>query len=95
MRKTEVTWIDPKVELPTTEEFGAYPCVMVALTVRGNENIWGFQIRSAELRFFGGDKSRPYWAGSKSENHRPIENDAWYVAYWTPMISQPKVNEGT
>jgi len=88
MRTTPVEWIDAKKELPSTDEFGPYPNAIVAMACKGNPE-WGFNIRQAHLRFFGGDTSRPYWAGNKDEGYRPIENDSWYVAFWAAPLTQP------
>lgn len=88
MRITKVEWIDVKKEMPTTEEFGPYPCVLVAMACKGNPD-WGHQVRWAELRFFGGDKTRPYWAGNKGEGCKPLENDSWFVEFWAPPFKHP------
>lgn len=89
MEYSKVNWVDAKIRLPTVEEYGPYPSVLVALACKNHEADWGFQYRFADLRFFGGDVTRPYWAGNKSEGCKPIENDAWYVAYWAPMFQSP------
>lgn len=94
MRQTNVNWIKASEELPTIEEFGPYPHVMVAIGIKGRPE-QGHSIRFADLRFFGGDKNRPYWAGGKSEDVRPIENDVWFVEYWAPCPAQPTNNVGT
>lgn len=91
MRYTHVDWIDAEKEMPSTEEFGPYPCVHVALACKGHPE-FGYQIRMAELRFFGGDKRRPYWSSFKGEGHSPIENTAWFVKYWAPPFKQPNAN---
>jgi hypothetical protein len=89
MRTTPVEWIDATKELPSVDEFGPYPTTLVALACKDHPEL-GFRVRTAHLRFFGKDKSRPYWAGDKSEgNCAPLENDAWYVALWAPGIAQP------
>jgi len=90
MRTTPVEWINATKELPTTEEFGPYPNAIVALACRNNPSA-GFSVRTAHLRFFGGDKYRPYWASDKGEDYRPIENDAWYVAFWAAPLTAPPV----
>lgn len=89
MLETKVEWIATKERMPTREEFGAYPCVLVALACKGQPD-WGHQTRTAELRFFGGDVARPYWAGHKGENCKPIENDSWFVEYWAAPLQLPK-----
>lgn len=94
MRTNKVVWIDVASELPTKEEFGAYPNVYVALACKGHPD-WGYQIRQAELRFFGGDVSRYYWCGSKVEGIAPIENDSWSVKFWTPLLNQPPIRHQT
>ena len=94
MRQTEVQWIDVNTEMPTTEEFGPYPTVLVAMECVGLPE-WGFSTRWAELRFFGKDKARPYWAALKKEDNRPIENDSWRVAYWAPPFKTPNVHSAS
>jgi len=73
---------------PSTDDFGPYPKVFVSMVCRGHED-WNPTVRVAELRFFGGDKNRPFWAGLKNENCAPIENDSWYVTHWAPCLRAP------
>lgn len=77
----QAAWVPVAEGLPTTEEFGPYPHVIVALACKGHPE-WGCGMRFAQLRFFGGDKTRPYWC-SDTKSPDPIENDAWHVVAWT------------
>lgn len=89
MITTNVGWKAIVDGYPSTEDFGPYPTVLVALECKDQKQ-WGHRIQFAELRFFGGDKARPYWAGiSKSDG--PIENSSWYVTHWAPFPAGPAV----
>lgn len=50
-----------------------------------------WQYHKGELRFFGGDRTRPYWVSMRGQV--PLENDAWYVAYYME-IKQPEALDG-
>lgn len=75
---------------PSTDEYGPYPCVMVAMACEGHPD-WSYSVRPAELRFFGRDKKRPFWTSPfKKDGYVPIENDAWYVTHWAPYMAPPE-----
>ena len=83
---THIKWKSiAKDGYPTREKFGPYPTVMVALACKGKPE-YGYRKQIAELRFFGGDETRPYWC----ENGRAvIENSSWHVTHWVPALSDP------
>ena len=87
MRTTKLQWVHISSELPSSKEFGPYPTVVAALSCSG-EPKFGFRVRDAQLRFFGGDKNRHYWVDPVTI--KPIENDSWFVEYWAPPFEPPK-----
>lgn len=86
-------WILASSRLPSTEVYGPYPTVDVIMqcnSARYPDGTVPFQRRvvDAELRFIGGNKSRPYWVDSKQV---PLENDSWFVTHWAPRPDCPNI----
>lgn len=55
-----LNWIPVTERLPTKEEYGAYPHVLVTVEYAKHPE-YGQGIQIAELRFIGGNLDRPYW----------------------------------
>lgn len=93
MKTTQVGWIEiKKCGYPSVVEYGNYPTVLVSMKmVRETEVAYVRKLEKAELRFFGGDKNRPYWCSTK--DHLPIENSAWVVTHWIPWLADPGEND--
>lgn len=84
---TDVPWYDADEVLPSKEEYGPYPRVIVALYYVDHPD-WGCGQQVAELRYLGKNKNRPVWL-SADKNLTPIENEARCVRFWTPMLTPP------
>lgn len=82
---TDCVWFDASI-LPDTKLYGPYPRVVVATQwVRNPE--FGYGQRVAELRFLGGNPSRPWWV--EPGTLKPIESEVLVVRYWTSMLKDP------
>lgn len=64
--------------LPPVTASDPYPTCFVILKCVGKT--WR-TIHVGELRFFGGDRARPYWKSGESKGGI-LENDSWYVTHW-------------
>lgn len=75
--------------LPSKEEFGPYPTVEVVTQCNHEPSSEPWQGQQfAELRFLGGDPTRPIWC-SVEKLHLPIENSSWFVTHWRPRQTLP------
>lgn len=83
---TDVVWFDADEVLPSKEEHGPYPRVIVA-TVYVDHPEWGCGQQMAELRYLGKNMNRPVWLEPKTL--KPIENEAICVRYWTLPLTPP------
>ena len=85
----KVAWKEiAKDGLPSREEFGPCPNVLVAMACAGQAG-YGHPVRHAELRFFGKDPARPYWCCGTKEV-KPIENSSWHVTHWAARVAPPE-----
>lgn len=84
--KTPAKWIDADKELPTYEEHGYYPRVIVALQLVDHPE-YGFGQQWAELRYLGKNKNRPVWL--EPGTLKPIETEARAVRYWANPLADP------
>lgn len=91
MKTTKVNWVSVnKQGYPSKEEYGHYPTVLVSMKMVSETTRVPFwrRLEKAELRYFGGDPSRPYWCNPN--NQQPIENTAWVVTHWVPWLRDPQ-----
>lgn len=87
---TPAQWFDSDKVLPSQEEHGPYPRVIVALQYVDHPDL-GFSQQMAELRYLGKNKSRPVWLDIKTR--APIETEVLCVRYWAnPLVDPPKEN---
>lgn len=84
----DVVWFDADVELPSKEEYGPYPRVIVATQYVGHPE-WGCGQQVAELRYIGKNKNRPIWL-KPDKTLVPIETEAVAVRYWTKLLTPPE-----